>query len=200
MHIYQNKLINNIIIKLIPNDYRDDFKSHFYLQILEHDNIKLNYLFERGALNWFCIAIIKNQRGNKSSFWKTYRNSGTYNSGDILDVVDITDWFEITDETDNEWEELCEELLTYIDDRAMTELKASLVIVIRLMQEITDPNPAKIISEKTKVPYSTIKRYALEAKKHIYNKIPEDLKQRYINYIYKTNNIKYVNQLPFDHS
>ena len=76
-YIYKNISINEAIKNIVDKGWVDDFKSHFILQLMDIDKIKLIEMYDRNELIWFSLRIITNQwRSNTSSFWKIYRNGG----------------------------------------------------------------------------------------------------------------------------
>ena len=78
-YVINDKKINDMISKLVSHYYLDDFKSHFYLQLLEMDIKKLKKAYIKKYINLLCYRVIRNQYLSKSSsFWKIYRNNGFY--------------------------------------------------------------------------------------------------------------------------
>ena len=72
-YIINNTMIDKAIKGLyIKSDLVDDFRSHFYLIILEYDNQELNDKINKGYLLWWCLNVLKNQSGNKSSFFTIF--------------------------------------------------------------------------------------------------------------------------------
>lgn len=84
-----NKYLNRIIRKSFPGNYdlQNDFKSHFWLQMGEMDQIKLNNMSDKD-LEYYCFRVIKNQVGKSSSFYKEFRNGGFPASKSIKDFSD----------------------------------------------------------------------------------------------------------------
>lgn len=74
--------INN----MIPLSYRDDFRSHLYLQILEIPNKKLKEALKKGYFKYYIIRIICNTNGINSSFWKETRNHGFWEPNMVLEL------------------------------------------------------------------------------------------------------------------
>jgi antitermination protein Q len=73
--IYNSKSINATLNKVTP-ELRDDFKSHFFLQLLEKDFEKLLEIYNKceTCLEAYAGAIIKLQlKSNTSSFYKIFR-------------------------------------------------------------------------------------------------------------------------------
>ena len=66
----------------------DDFKQHFYLQILQMNEEKLIKAYLGGYLDWLCIKIILKQwRSKNSSFFYQYKKGNIEN--DVLDLRDL---------------------------------------------------------------------------------------------------------------
>lgn len=87
-YILISEKINDCISK-IPALYRDDFKQHFYIQMLEMKEDKIEKAYFNGYLDWLCIKVITNQySSNFSTYHKIYRSTPTFNSLDINDVVE----------------------------------------------------------------------------------------------------------------
>ncbi len=76
VEIYSNERINKNIEKNVPIRFRDDFKSHFYIQLLEMPEEKLFKAYNEGYLINLCLRILMNHINKRSMFWKIYRNSG----------------------------------------------------------------------------------------------------------------------------
>lgn len=74
--VMENELIQSAIRNICPHMLRDDFTQHFYIQLLEMREDKLIAAWEGGYIEWLCVRILSNQMGNRSSFWKMFRNSG----------------------------------------------------------------------------------------------------------------------------
>lgn len=84
-----NKYLNHIIGQNFPGNYdlQNDFKSHFWLQIGEMDQVKLSNMSDKD-LEYYCFRVIKNQVGKQSSFYKEFRNGGFPASKSIKDFKD----------------------------------------------------------------------------------------------------------------
>lgn len=90
--VMNNKSLNSSISKMVSHHYVDDFKSHFYLQLLNMDINKLNKAYKQKYLERLCYKVIRNQYFSKSSsFWKLYRNSGFWKEYKIDDDVTYLD-------------------------------------------------------------------------------------------------------------
>lgn len=77
LYIHNNKLLNDAVNNVVDQKYRDDFKSHLLIQIINTKLEKLVTIYENRQLDWFILRIITNQyNSNTSSFWKEYRNHG----------------------------------------------------------------------------------------------------------------------------
>jgi RNA polymerase sigma factor (sigma-70 family) len=152
--VYNNKMLKEAIINVVDWKYREDFLSHFILQIGNTKEDKLISLYEKGQLDWFCLRIITNQwKSKNSTFWKIYRNGGFAGDNPILyvDEYEYTDEYE--DETDIEERkdpEILEArvrtlLLTQYDDFYLNQYHKTLFdlyyfekLNLREISEITD--------------------------------------------------------------
>lgn len=75
-YVINSKVINDALVKVV-NDPKhfDDFKQHFYLQLLEMDEQKLFRAYLEGYLDILCTRIMWNQwRSKNSSFYFLYKN------------------------------------------------------------------------------------------------------------------------------
>jgi hypothetical protein len=81
-----NDSINNIVD---DKKYLEDFKQHFYLQMLEMDENKIIRAYIDGYLDWLCIRVMLNQwRSKTSSFYYQYRDTNVSYQDDLKDVKD----------------------------------------------------------------------------------------------------------------
>jgi hypothetical protein len=98
-----NKYLNHIIGQNFPGNYdlQNDFKSHFWLQMGEMDQIKLSNMSDKD-LEYYCFRVIKNQVSKSSSFYKEFRNGGFPSSKIINDTIDIA--IELEDEIEDKIE------------------------------------------------------------------------------------------------
>lgn len=80
-----NKYLNHIIGQNFPGNYdlQNDFKSHFWLQMGEMDQVKLSSMSDKD-LEYYCFRVIKNQVSKSSPFYKEFRNSGFPSSMNII--------------------------------------------------------------------------------------------------------------------
>lgn len=95
-YILNNPIINDYFNK-VETEYKDDFRSHIWLIIMEmiEDNNKyetLKSLYKSGDLGRFIVGIITNQlKSNTSSFTKQYKDQNLiYN----INTSDIEDTYE----------------------------------------------------------------------------------------------------------
>lgn len=73
----ENPMLNSTINNICPPQWKDDFRSHFLLQLMEMKETKLQQAWNNGWIEWLCVKILSNQmNSNTSSFWKIYRNGG----------------------------------------------------------------------------------------------------------------------------
>ena len=75
-----NKIANERLVEEIFKNlglspkYMDDLVQEIYLILLEYNQEKLQYIYDKGQLNFFLTRIIKNQYfSNTSPFFKKYR-------------------------------------------------------------------------------------------------------------------------------
>lgn len=75
-----NKIANERLVEEICKNlgvspkYMDDLVQEIYLILLEYNQEKLQYIYDKGQLNFFLTRIIKNQYfSNTSPFFKKYR-------------------------------------------------------------------------------------------------------------------------------
>ena len=81
-----NDSLNNIVT---DKKHLEDFKQHFYLQMLEMDQNKLISAYIDGYLDWLCIRVMLNQwRSKTSSFYYQYRDTNVSYQDDLKDVKD----------------------------------------------------------------------------------------------------------------
>lgn len=77
-YILNNKIINDYFSK-IPIEYRNEFKQHIWLNILEiynNNENKINELYESNNLGKYIIGIINNQLKSKnSSFFNLHKKN-----------------------------------------------------------------------------------------------------------------------------
>jgi len=77
IYIFNNKMLNDAINNVVDDKYKEDFRSHFYLQVSEFEEQKLIDLYNRRVIDWVCLKIITNQwKSTTSTFYKMYRNGG----------------------------------------------------------------------------------------------------------------------------
>lgn len=93
--VMESDLINSAILNICPPKYREDFRSHFYLQLLEMKEVKLQQAWNNGWLDWLCVKILSNQmNSNTSSFWKIYRNGGFAGEKKIWSQTELNEFRE----------------------------------------------------------------------------------------------------------
>jgi hypothetical protein len=51
-------MLNDAIVNVVDDKYRDDFKAHFHLQVAEFSEVKLIDLYKRRVIDWVCLKII----------------------------------------------------------------------------------------------------------------------------------------------
>lgn len=112
--LYKNDTnrINLKIKKMIPFDFRDDFKHHLFMQLFNMNTKKLMALHKKKQLEFVVLRIIDNQwYSTTSPFWKLFRNKGSYRERYIDD-------FEFSDFSDSMADEEYKEndYLEQIDD------------------------------------------------------------------------------------
>lgn len=77
-YILNNQIINDYLNK-VQEDYRDDFRSFIWLEILELYDTKPEYvesLYIRNELGKFITGIIRNQlKSSTSKFYKQYKDN-----------------------------------------------------------------------------------------------------------------------------
>lgn len=89
-YIINSQRINLCINKISHPSLRDDFRQHFYQQILEMNPIKLTNAYTNGYLDYLCIRIINNQYNSKSSsFFKHYKSNFNRPHDDIDSINDL---------------------------------------------------------------------------------------------------------------
>ena len=73
--IANERLVEEICKNLgVSPKYMDDLVQEIYLILLEYNQEKLQYIYDKGQLNFFLTRIIKNQYfSNTSPFFKKYR-------------------------------------------------------------------------------------------------------------------------------
>jgi len=90
-YILNNSIINQYFNK-IEYEYRDDFRSHIWLIIMEMIESKWDKiveLYNKNELGKFIIGIINNQlKSNTSSFTKDYKNKKFIYPDDLPEVID----------------------------------------------------------------------------------------------------------------
>lgn len=76
-YIINSNRINESIDNIVEDKkYIEDFKQHFYIQMLEMDEEKLKRAYLDGWIDWLCIRVMLNQwRSKNSSFYTTYKNT-----------------------------------------------------------------------------------------------------------------------------
>jgi len=90
--IINSKSINATLDNVEPLELRNDFRQHFYLQLLEISFEKLLEVHNRGkgSLEAFAGTIIRNQlKSNNSSFHKIYRKQHTQELQDVNDSIEV---------------------------------------------------------------------------------------------------------------
>ncbi len=77
-YIINSNRINESIDNIVEDKkYIEDFKQHFYIQMLEMDEEKLSRAYLEGWIDWLCIRVMLNQwRSKNSSFYTTYTDEG----------------------------------------------------------------------------------------------------------------------------
>jgi hypothetical protein len=94
-HIFNNKLLNDAITNIVSAAHKDDFKGFFILQVAEIAEEKLQALYAKNELDFYCLKIMTNQwKSTKSPYYKVYRNGGAPASQRI-EFVDIEDYLRI---------------------------------------------------------------------------------------------------------
>lgn len=95
--------INDCLSK-IPSKYRDDFKQHFYTQILYMKESKVIEAYSNGYLDWLCIKVISNQYNSiTSSFYKLYKDYRQPSIGSpSLDEIDESNLTYVEDDVDSQ--------------------------------------------------------------------------------------------------
>jgi predicted DNA-binding protein YlxM (UPF0122 family) len=175
--IYTNKLLNDAIKNVVDWRYRDDFKSHFIMQIVNTREQKLIDLYKKGQLDWFCLRVITNQwKSTNSSFWKIYRNGGF--AGSNLIILDPE-----SHRYDNEVEE---------DNITIDEVELKIKVKKLLLEQYVDfyanqyhktlfelyyfdKKNLRQISEETDIKICSISRSIRKTKKYIKNKLQDEL-------------------------
>lgn len=87
-YIINSNRINESIYNIVEDKrFLDDFKQHFYIQILEMSEEKLSRAYLEGYLDWLCIRVMLNQwRSKTSSFYFLYRDNNIKYTDDLKDV------------------------------------------------------------------------------------------------------------------
>ena len=106
-YILISEKINDCIAR-IPSKYRDDFKQHFYVQMLEMKEDKVLNAYSNGYLDWLCIRVITNQyNSNTSSFYNLYRDYNKPTTGYIqFEDVNESDIVYVNDNLEKQGEDL----------------------------------------------------------------------------------------------
>ncbi len=70
-YIINSNRINESIDNIVEDKkYIEDFKQHFYIQMLEMDEEKLKRAYLEGWIDWLCIRVMLNQWRSKNSSQK----------------------------------------------------------------------------------------------------------------------------------
>jgi hypothetical protein len=87
-YIVKSNRLNEAFINIVDDKkFIDDFKQHFYLQILEMDEEKLSRAYLNGYLDWLCIRIMINQwRSTTSSFYFQYKDINIKYTDELRDI------------------------------------------------------------------------------------------------------------------
>jgi|WetSurMetagenome_2_1015567.scaffolds.fasta_scaffold81271_3 hypothetical protein len=171
-YVITSPLIESAIVNICPIKYREDFRSHFYLQILEIKNNKLEKAFNDGYIDWLCIRIMSNQlNSNTSTFWKLYRNNGSYS--DFTDSIEdlysegVMQHKSGNEEYDEEYDSIVEDRIKLIKD-LLTDRHWYHTELFKLH---LDGLSYKEIEKKTKINYQNIRLSILQTKEFIKNKL-----------------------------
>lgn len=176
--IYTNKLLNEAIDNIVIfKRYREDFKSHFILQIMNIKEERLIGLYNRREIDWFCLRVMTNQWKSKTStFWKIYRNNG-FGNDNILQYTDDV-YGELKEEekeeenniftkTESEIEKEVKKILMNQYDEFLINQYHKKLFEMRHFDKMT----IKQISEKTDIHYRAVLRSIHKTEKYIKNKI-----------------------------
>lgn len=89
-YIVNSKQIDDSIRNIVKDEkYIDDFRQHFFLQMMEMDDKKLQKAYLEGYLDKLCGRVILNQwNSNSSSFYKNYKSNRIIYSDNFIDSED----------------------------------------------------------------------------------------------------------------
>ena len=93
--------------------------------------------------------------------------------------------------------ETLNEIGEYLEKNVYMKLKPEWYI--NLMLHIKEGLTLREISARTDINYQAILRYTRKSEKEIIKHLPNELKEKYIKFIYKKKNIKYVDDKPYDY-
>lgn len=172
--VYTNKMLNDAIRNIVDWRYREDFLSHFILQIANTKEDKLIQLYERGQLDWFCLRVMTNQwKSKNSTFWKIYRNNG-FSGKNLIDFTDE----EVSEDIEDDINELAlvdEDILKQKIKLLLTEQYEDFYAnqYHRTLFELYyfEKKNLRQISEQTDIKINSISRSIRKTKKYLKNKI-----------------------------
>lgn len=175
-YILTNEYINNYLSKVKEN-YRDEFKQHFYLEILESMEVpiklqKLETLFHNNGLGKWCNAILKNQLiSNTSSFHKLHRkNHLNIINADIFDIqIDIP----IDPPPENYKKEQYHKIVTLLNQiQPFDAILFKMYYGINtITNEPTKPMTYRQIQDKVSISYQAVRLSVMTTKKTIQERI-----------------------------
>ena len=164
-YIYTSKLINEVLINVISEQYIDDFKSHFILQVYNIKDEKLQMLIDKNCIDYYCLKIITNQWYNRSStFWQTY----IHNSIDYSYEKNISEE-EYTEEVYNKQMNMINKLLDKQYDTLIINQYYKTLFELYYFKGLK----LKEIEKLTQINLKTVHRAISKTKKYIEEKIKE---------------------------
>lgn len=111
--IFRKMDIKKMVNKVIAESYNssdEDLVQHIYLTLLEMDNSKLNYLYEKGLMGpWIMQIILNNRNYYRSQYQLYFKIKDSDNTG-------FNNYIDIEDEGEIESKLQTEEKLKFLDE------------------------------------------------------------------------------------
>jgi len=120
IEIYNDEFYLWYINKMAQENKVEDLHSYFLLQMCEMEEGKLNSLYKRGQIRYYCISMIRSalfdkhhpERADKTVSLK----STPFNNTHLLGHANIDDFYSLTSENEMELNEEQEQIKCLIDD------------------------------------------------------------------------------------